>query len=332
MAVTLVEGKRVVVCCGPGGVGKTSVSAAVALGLAATGARVVLVALDPTGRLAGTLGLEQLSNEPSRVSPERLASVETTVEGQLWAMTVERKQTFDDLVDGVIADPGRAHEIKSNRIYRELSCAIAGSQEFAAVARLFELERSGRFDVIVLDTPPSRSALDLLRAPGRLRAFLDSRALHAFKGRAGILGRGAARLLGVFGRLSGVELIADASTFFQLLGEITDEMGTRAVAADALLRASTTGFLLITVAEPAPVEETVWLARTLKDSALRTAGVVVNRMPGRSNLGELRRRFRPHDPILTVPDLRREVERIDDLWELHRHLFDLRGQPVLGRP
>ena len=154
------------VCAGSGGVGKTTTSAAIALGMAAAGAKVAVVTIDPARRLANALGLEELENEPRRVEPDRLPAAGLEVQGELWAMMLDPKRTFDELIDRVAADPERAAEIKANRVYRELSTAVSGSQEFTAVSKLYELDRDGDFDLLVLDTPPSRNALDFLDAPG----------------------------------------------------------------------------------------------------------------------------------------------------------------------
>ncbi|MBV9006353.1 MAG: ArsA family ATPase, partial [Solirubrobacterales bacterium] len=176
----LLAGKRVCVCAGSGGVGKTTTSAAIALGMAARGAKVAVVTIDPAQRLANALGLEELQNEPCRVRDERLAGAGLEIRGELWAMMLDPKRTFDELIDRVAPDPGRAQEIKQNRVYRELSTAVSGSQEFTAIAKLYELDQEADFDLLVLDTPPSRNAMDFLDAPGRLTSFLDGRAMKAF--------------------------------------------------------------------------------------------------------------------------------------------------------
>jgi len=155
----MLDGKRVCVCCGSGGVGKTTTSAAVALGMAARGAKVAVVTIDPANRLANALGLEQLENEPRRVDPARLATGPVDVQGELWAMMLDPKRTFDELIERIAPDPDRAEEIKANRVYRELSTAVSGSQELTAIAKLHELVQSDEFDLLVLDTPPSRNAL-----------------------------------------------------------------------------------------------------------------------------------------------------------------------------
>ena len=277
----LLEGKRVCVCGGSGGVGKTTTSAAVALGMAARGAKVAVVTIDPAKRLANALGLHELENEPSRVEPRRLANG-IEVKGELWAMMLDPKRTFDELIERIAPDADRAEEIKANRVYRELSTAVSGSQEFTAVAKLYELDRDGDFDLLVLDTPPSRNALDFLDAPGRLTSFLEGRAMKTFIRPTGlgmrVLGRGAAPLLAALRRVTGVDLLSDLSTFFGLLGDMTDDFSERAAQVERMLKAPTTAFVLVTSAQRTAIDEAIWFQRTLKESGLPFAGVIVNRV------------------------------------------------------
>jgi anion-transporting ArsA/GET3 family ATPase len=274
----LLEGKRVCVCGGSGGVGKTTTSAAIALGMAARGAKVAVVTIDPAKRLASALGLQELANEPRRVDPARLAD---GFAGELWAMMLDPKRTFDELIERIAADPERAAEIKANRVYRELSTAVSGSQEFTAVAKLYELQREGDFDLLVLDTPPSRNALDFLDAPGRLTSFLEGRALKAFIRPTGlgmrVLGRGAAPLLSALRKVTGVDLISDLTTFFGLLGDMTEDLSERAAAVELMLRAPTSAFVLVTSAQAPAIDEAIWFRRTLQAGGLPFAGIIVNR-------------------------------------------------------
>jgi anion-transporting ArsA/GET3 family ATPase len=278
----MLEAKRVCVCCGSGGVGKTTTSAAIGLGMAARGAKVAVVTIDPANRLANALGLEQLGNEPRRVSPDRLAAGPLEVKGELWAMMLDPKRTFDELIDRIAPDPQRAAEIKANRVYGELSTAVSGSQEFTAIAKLYELDAESDFDLLVLDTPPSRNALDFLDAPGRLTSFLEGRALKAFMRPTGlgmrVIGRGATPLLAAMRRITGIDLLADLSSFFQLLGGMTDDFSERAQKVEEMLTASTTAFLLVTSAQTEPIDEAIWFRRTLEAEGLPFAGVVVNRV------------------------------------------------------
>ncbi len=361
----LLEGKRVCVCGGSGGVGKTTTSAAIALGMAAAGAKVAVVTIDPAKRLANALGLQELENEPRRVEPERLAGAGLDFRGELWAMMLDPKRTFDELIDRVAADPERAQEIKANRVYRELSTAVSGSQEFTAVAKLYELDRDGDFDLLVLDTPPSRNALDFLDAPGRLTSFLEGRALKAFIRPTGlgmrVLGRGAAPLLGALRRVTGVDLITDLSTFFGLLGDMTEDFSARAAQVERMLKAPTTAFVLVTSAQASAIDEAIWFRRTLTDGGLPFAGVIVNRvhhdvlgdaepddlvaalgdeltpeLAGRvaANFADYHRLARRDarnvarlgrelggEPLLLVPHLDDDVHDVQGLLRLRRYLF-----------
>jgi anion-transporting ArsA/GET3 family ATPase len=279
---SLLEGKRICVCAGSGGVGKTTTSAAVALGMAAEGAKVAVVTIDPAKRLANALGLERLDNEPHRVDEERLGASGLELRGELWAMMLDPKRTFDELIDRLAADPERASEIKANRVYQELSTAVSGSQEFTAIAKLYDLDREHDFDLLVLDTPPSRNALDFFDAPQRLNAFLEGRALRILTRQAGVgirvLGRGATPLLGALRRVTGVDLLSDLGTFFELLAGMSNDFSTRAHQVEALLRAPTTAFVLVTSAAQEPVDEAIWFHHTLRESGLPFAAIVVNRV------------------------------------------------------
>jgi anion-transporting ArsA/GET3 family ATPase len=361
----LLEGKRVCVCGGSGGVGKTTSAAAIALGMAARGAKVAVVTIDPAKRLANALGLEELENEPRRVPARRLQREGLTVAGELWAMMLDPKRTFDELIDRIAPDPERAQEIKENRVYGELSTAVSGSQEFTAVAKLYDLDQEGKFDLLVLDTPPSRNAVDFLEAPGRLTSFLEGRALKAFMRPTGlgmrVLGRGATPLLAALRRVTGIDLLSDLSTFFQLLGDMTNDFSLRAAQVQQMLRDETTAFVLVTSAGREPIDEAIWFHQTLQDSGLPFEGVIVNRVHhdllGDHETGDvaetLERVLRPdlvdrvaenlHDyhvlarrdqdniarlqstlgthPLLLVPHLDDDIHDIDGLLQMHRYLF-----------
>lgn len=280
MIAELLEGKRVCICAGSGGVGKTTTSAAVALGMAARGAKVAVVTIDPANRLADALGLDRLDNEPHRVSSEHLAGVE--MRGELWAMMLDPKRTFDELIERLAPDSTRVQEIKENRVYHELSGAVSGSQEFTAMAKLYELTQEREFDLLVLDTPPSRNALEFLEAPRRLNAFLEGRMLQALVRPTGLgmrmLGIGSTPLLAALRRVTGVDLVTDLGRFFQLLTGMTQGFSQRAVGVQELLGAPTTAFLLVTSAEREPIDEAIWFHRTIAREGLPFAGVVVNRV------------------------------------------------------
>ena len=278
------EGMRVVVCAGSGGVGKTTTSAAIAMGLAARGARVCVVTIDPARRLADALGIEQLGSEPRRVDDERFAGHGIVIGdgGELWAMMLDPKRTFDELIAKLAPDDKTRDDILENRIYRELSSAVAGSQEFTAVAKLYDLNRSGMFDVIVLDTPPSRNALDFLDAPDRLTGFLEGRALRLFLAPSGlaarVVGRGTGVVFGVLRRVTGVDLMNDLSVFFGALSGVLDGFRERAAGVKALLADPATTFLIITSPERDPVEEAIFFRGKLREAGMPFGGLVVNRV------------------------------------------------------
>jgi len=278
----VLEGKRVCICAGSGGVGKTTTSAAIAMGMAARGLRVAVVTIDPARRLATALGLEELGNEPRLVPPERFAEQGLEMRGELWAMMLDAKRTFDELIERLAPDAATRDQVLENRIYRELSGAVAGSQEFTAIAKLHELHSEGGFDLLVLDTPPSRNALDFLDAPDRLTDFFEGRALRLFLRPTGlgmrIIGRGTGLALSMLRRVTGVELLSDLSTFFSALGGMLDAFKARAVLVGELLADPGTTFLLVTSPEREPIEEAIYFWRKLKSARMPFGGVIVNRM------------------------------------------------------
>ena len=272
------EGLRVVICAGAGGVGKTTIAATIGLGLAAKGQKVAVVTIDPARRLAEALGLAELENRPQRVAPERFETSGVPLQGELWAMMLDVKRTFDELVTLLAPDRTTAQQILRNRVYRQLSSAIAGSQEYTAMAKLFELDHEGGYDAIVLDTPPSRSAVDFLTAPQRLDAFLGGRALKLFLRPSGAVVRMAGRVLGALGRIVGAGMLDDLRTFFMLLSGLLDGLRERAADIEGLLHLSTTGFVVVTSPSQLPVQEALYLATQLDEMALHRRAVIVNRV------------------------------------------------------
>jgi len=279
------EGKRICIVAGSGGVGKTTSAAALALGLAAAGQRVAVITIDPAKRLANALGMEELGNEPRLVDPAVFAAEGLEVKGELWAMMLDAKATFDGLIERLAPDARTRDEILSNRIYQELSGAVAGSQEFTAIARLYDLHREGGFDVLVLDTPPSRNALDFLDAPDRLTAFFQGRALKLFLAPTGIaakvVGRGTGVVFAVMRRVTGVDLLSDLSVFFRSLGGVVDGFAERAAGVKALLADPATTFIIVTSPQKEPVEEAIFFRGKLREAGMPLGGLVVNRVePG----------------------------------------------------
>jgi anion-transporting ArsA/GET3 family ATPase len=356
----LLERKEVCVCAGSGGVGKTTVSAAIALGMAARGKKVAVLTIDPARRLANSLGLPELGNEETRVDVD--------VPGELWAMMLDAKRTFDDLVEWHAPDEQTRDAVLGNRIYQELSNAVAGSQEYMAMEKLHELHQEGRYDLLVLDTPPTRHALDFLDAPRRLSAFIDSRALQLFTvpGRLGlrIVGRGTGLVFSVLQRATGIDLLQDLSEFFRSFGDMAEGFRERAERVSALLADRRSAFLLVTSPAPDAIEDAVFFHRRLLDADLPFAGAVVNRVHelasvagevpvdevtgllgeklggkvsanledyrrlangDRASLQRLRRKL-GRKPIVTVPHLDHDVHDLGGLADLNSYLFKDSGR------
>ncbi len=280
-------GMRVCICLGGGGVGKTTTSAALALALAAQGQKVAVITIDPARRLAAALGLREYASDEGqfgehRIDPALFAEQGIEMKGELWAMMLDPKRTLDEIVTRLEPEKQAREEILSNPIYRELSTAVAGSQELSAIAELYELHHERDFDVIVLDTPPSRNALDFLDAPTRLLGFLEGRALKVFVAPGGLtarlFGRSTALVFSIFARVTGVDMLTDLSKFFRSVSGVIDGFSDRTRGVAALLREQSTTFLIVTSPEPEPAEEAVFLADRLDSRGMSRGELIVNRV------------------------------------------------------
>jgi anion-transporting ArsA/GET3 family ATPase len=285
----LLDGKRVCICAGSGGVGKTTSSAAIAAGMAARGKKVAVLTIDPAKRLADSLGLPELGNEERQVDPRLFAEAGVDTEGgELWAMMLDAKATFDQLVRRHAPDAETRDRILENRIYQQLSNALAGSQEYMAMEKLFELYAEDRYDLLVLDTPPSRNALDFLEAPRRLMQFIEGRALQVFMKPTGlgmkVFGRGTSMMFSVLRRLTGVEVLEDLSEFFQAFSGMVGGFRERAKRVNELLANPETCFLVVCAPQGEPITEAVYFHRRLVEAQLPFGGVIVNKVHYESEL------------------------------------------------
>jgi anion-transporting ArsA/GET3 family ATPase len=285
----LLEGKRVCICAGSGGVGKTTSSAAIATGMAARGKKVAVLTIDPAKRLADSLGLPELGNEERQVDPKLFAEAGIDLQGgELWAMMLDSKATFDELVRRHAPDEETRDRILANRIYQQLSAALAGSQEYMAMEKLFELYAEDRYDLLVLDTPPTPSALDFLEAPRRLMQFIEGRALQVFMRPTGfgmkVFGRGTSVVFSVLRRVTGVEVIEDLSEFFQAFSGMVGGFRERAKRVNELLANPETTFLVVCGPQGEPISEAVYFHRRLVEAKLPFGGVIVNKVHYESEL------------------------------------------------
>jgi anion-transporting ArsA/GET3 family ATPase len=266
-----------VVTCGPGGVGKTSTAAALALAAANSGRRVIVVTVDPARRLADALGIDgsTRSHDPSEV----IGATEHP-DGSLWALMLDAESTFDRMITDRAGDAKRAQTILANPIYRSIAGSLGGAQEYMAIERLHQLWSSNEFDLIVIDTPPSRHAIDLLGAPDRLVTFFSHPIYRilAVPGRsfARVTNAGSATFLWAVRRLAGPKVVEDIIEFFRSLSGMEAGLRQRAAEAATLLRASTTAFVLVSSPRAEAIDEAVHLAGALRDGGYSLKSIVIN--------------------------------------------------------
>ncbi|MEU1849676.1 ArsA family ATPase [Streptomyces sp. NPDC019990] len=273
---------RIVVCCGSGGVGKTTTAAALGLRAAERGRKVVVLTIDPARRLAQSMGIDSLDNTPRRVK-----GIDDSAGGELHAMMLDMKRTFDEIVEAH-ADRERAAAILGNPFYQSLSAGFAGTQEYMAMEKLGQLRARDEWDLIIVDTPPSRSALDFLDAPKRLGSFLDGRLIRLLTapaklgGRAGMkfLNAGMSMMTGTLGKLLGGQLLKDVQTFVSAMDTTFGGFRTRADATYKLLQAPGTAFLVVAAPERDALREAAYFVERLAAEDMPLAGLVLNRVHG----------------------------------------------------
>lgn len=278
----LLTTRRVVICCGSGGVGKTTTAAALALAAARDGQRAVVVTIDPARRLADALGLEGLTNSPSLIAGDW--------PGELSALMLDTESTFNGLVAKYAGSQEQADKILTNRFYRNISGALSGTQEYMATEKLFELYEETRYDLIVVDTPPTRNALDFLEAPNRLARFLDHRLYRLLtaptRGLVKAVNVAAQGFLRSVGKVIGGEVIADAIAFFVAFEGMDEGFKERAKRVDRLLSSDETAFVLVASPRADTVEEATYFASKLSEHHISVEALVVNRVhpdPGPGN-------------------------------------------------
>ncbi len=273
----VVREQSIVICCGSGGVGKTTTSAAIALQAAQLGRTACVVTIDPARRLANSLGIDELSNRPTRIEGEW--------PGELYALMLDPKSTFDDLISRYSDSEAQAEDIRVNRIYRNLTGTLSGTQEYMAMEKLYELVEEGGFDIVVVDTPPSRNALDFLDAPRRLTHFLENRVFQAVMAptRVGlrVMGVAASALLRTISKVAGADIVSDAVAFFQAFEGMEEGFRLRAARVRELLVQPGTSFVLVASPRADSVDEAVHFAGKLAESEMSATALIVNRVQPR---------------------------------------------------
>jgi len=276
---SVVAESRVIVCCGSGGVGKTTTAAVIAMHAAVHGRKTVVVTIDPARRLADALGLDGLTNEPAQISGLPVGS------GQMWAMMLDTKATFDALIRTYAATTDQADRILANSFYRNISSSLSGTQEYMASEKLYELAIESDYDLVVVDTPPTRNALDFLEAPKRLAKFLDHRLYKVLmlptRGIVKAVNVAAQTLLRSISKVVGAEVIADAIAFFGAFEGMEQGFKERAAEVDHLLSEPSTAFILIASPHLDTMAEAQFFASRLKQLKITVRALIINRMqPG----------------------------------------------------
>jgi anion-transporting ArsA/GET3 family ATPase len=276
---SLIDDQHILVCTGSGGVGKTTTSAALALRAAEKGRKVVVCTIDPARRLAQSMGLDELGNDPHVVE-----GVKAKGRGELHAMMLDMKRTFDEMVVEMTT-PARAEAIFANPFYKHVSSTLSGTQEYMAMEKLWELHEEGRWELIVIDTPPTRSALDFLDAPRRLTDFLEGRFLKLLlwpymkAGRGGLrlLSAGTSFALKAVTRITGAELFRDVAAFFQQFEGMYEDFKRRAARVRELMQGRRTAFIVVTAPTEPSLREARYFAERLQKERMPLGGIVVNR-------------------------------------------------------
>ena len=275
----VIDRSTVIVCCGSGGVGKTTTAAVLGMEAARRGRRAVVVTIDPARRLADALGLEGgLASEPQRIELDDRGSAGG---GELWAMMLDTAATFDGLVRRHADSDEQIDRILSNTFYRNIAGALSGTQEYMAAETLHDLHGDDRFDLVVVDTPPSRNALDFLEAPGVLARFLDHRLFRLLmlptRGGLKVIGTATQPVLRAIGRVVGSDVLADSVAFFQAFAGMETGFRERADDVVALIRAPETSFVVVAAPRHDTIDEAVWFANQLDEQGVGVTSAIVNR-------------------------------------------------------
>jgi anion-transporting ArsA/GET3 family ATPase len=281
----LVDSRRVLVTVGAGGVGKTTTAAALSVAAACRGKRVLCLTIDPAKRLADSLGIPEMSSEAVTVDNARFAAAGVVVKGSLTAMMLDTKRTFDELVVKYSSSKEKADKLLSNKLYQYVSTSLAGTQEYMAMEKLVAVKEDPRYDLIVLDTPPTANALDFLDAPERLVEALDSATMKWFieafqssgKFSLNLIAKSAATVLRGIGKITGGGFLEAMSEFISELNDLFGGFKERALRVQQTLRANDVAFVLVTSPSPPAIKEVLYFAERLAEANMPRGALVVNR-------------------------------------------------------
>ena len=300
----LIDERSVILVCGPGGVGKTTVSAAIALFAAMRRDRVLVLTIDPAKRLANAMGIPGLGGEMTLLNPH-LEKAGVAVSGELWGMMLDVKRTFDELIERIAPNEESRNRILNNKYYQTISNALAGSHEYMASEKLYEIFHEHRFDLIVMDTPPSRNALDFLDAPRRLFDFLEGRVIHWFIRPYALVGKFSLKLVNrsasfafkIMERFTGVEVLQDLAEFFVSFEGMYDGFKKRAKEVYDLFKSDECAFVVVSSTKRESLAEAQFFMQRLMESNMPVGGVILNRV------------FTPIDPSGKLLDRAQRIKR-----------------------
>lgn len=282
----LLQKKKIIICCGSGGVGKTTVSAALAMMAAMEGRKTLVCTIDPAKRLADSLGLKQLGNTEKKISQEIFTDAGLEMKGELWGMMLDAKRTFDDLIERIAPNEESKERILANSYYQNITTALAGSQEYSAMEKLYDLWSKKEYDLIVLDTPPTKHALVFLDAPSRMTSFLDGSVVQWFvkpylmAGKMGFkfVHRSAGLLFKILERATGYETMAEIAEFFLAFEGLYKGFKERAQKVRALFGAKATSFVLVTSPQTPALAESGFFLEKLVSENMPLGTVIFNRV------------------------------------------------------
>ena len=278
---SLLAAKEIVICCGSGGVGKTTTAAAAAaMAAARLGGKVLVITVDPARRLANALGLEQFGNVETQVPPEAFAAAGVEPRGELWAAMLDTKQSWDELIRSHAPDAATRDAILANPLYENITRRFVQSHDYIAMERLYEIHATGRYDLIVVDTPPTRNAIDFLEAPERMADFFSSRLLRwlTVPARSRVFTVASRPFYTVADRILGSQFLQDIAEFFLLFQTMYDGFVERAKAVTRTLSDKRTTFVVVSTLEAAPVREAEFFIEALEERRFPLGAVVLNKV------------------------------------------------------